>query len=91
MEHRAKKYEVLKVIKNMGLGCQVRIKYTEWNNNYEQDVDVKDVDLFRDLGREEKKNKHRDNVSLLIGTSQTRRTLSNKNLLLDWLKKIMKN
>ena len=54
LEPRAAMYEVLKVIKNMGLECQVKIKYTLWNNKYEQDVDVKDVDLFWDLDREEK-------------------------------------
>ena len=53
LESRAEKYEVLKVIKNVGLECQVRIKYTEWNNEYEQDVDVKDIDFFHKLGREE--------------------------------------
>ena len=53
LEPRAEVYEVLKVIKNVGLECQVRIKYTEWNNKYEQYVDVKDVDFFHNLGREE--------------------------------------
>ena len=46
LEFRAEVYEVLKAIKNVGLEFQVRIKYTEWNNEYEQDVDVEDVDFF---------------------------------------------
>ena len=53
LQPRAEFYEIVKVIKNVGLECQVRIKYTLWNNKYEQDVDVKDVDFFCDLGREE--------------------------------------
>ena len=44
LEPRAEKYEVLKLIKNVGLDCQVRTKYTEWNDKYEQDLDVKDMD-----------------------------------------------
>ena len=53
LEPRAEMYEVLKVIKNVGLECQVRIKYTEWNNEYKQDVDVKDIDFVHNYGRDE--------------------------------------
>ena len=55
LESRAEKYEVLKVIKNVGLECQVRIKYSEYNDQYEQDVDVKDIQLVGKMGRDEKR------------------------------------
>ena len=53
LEPRAEKYEVLKVIKNVGSECQVKITYTLWNNKYVQDVDVKDIDFFHNLGKEQ--------------------------------------
>ena len=53
LQPRAEYYEIVKVIKNVGLECQVRIKYTDWNNEYEQDVDVKDIDFVHNLGRDE--------------------------------------
>ena len=53
LQSRAEKYEVLKVVKNVDLECQVKITYSEWNNAYEQDVDVKDVEIFQHLGREQ--------------------------------------
>ena len=34
LEPRAEKYEVLKVIKNVGLECQVRFEYNDWNGKY---------------------------------------------------------
>ena len=46
-------YEVVKVIKNVGLECQVRIKYHEYKNQYEQDVDVKDIGFVHKYGRDE--------------------------------------
>ena len=57
LEPRAEYYEIVKVIKNVDLECQVRFKYTEWNDVYEQDVDVKDIELVSEMGRHElKKN-----------------------------------
>ena len=53
LQPRAEMYEVVKVIKNVGLECQVRIKYTEYNDQYEQDVDVKDIGFVHKYGRDE--------------------------------------
>ena len=53
LQSRAEKYEVLKVVKNVDLECQVKITYSEWKNAYEQYVDVKDVEFFQHLGREQ--------------------------------------
>ena len=51
LQSRAETYKILKVVKNVDLACQVKVLYSEWNNQYEQYVDVKDVEIFQHLGR----------------------------------------
>ena len=46
MEHRAERYEVIEVMKEKGTDCQVRFKFAEWKGQYEQIVDIKDVEYF---------------------------------------------
>ena len=59
LEIRAEYYEIVKVIKNRGCECQVRFKFHEYQNKYEQVVDVKDIQLSSKMGRDEKKKSRR--------------------------------
>ena len=59
LETRAEFYEIVKVIKNIDLECQVRFKYKEYKNRYEQDVDVKDIEFASMMGLDELKKSRR--------------------------------
>ena len=59
LEPRGEYYEIVKVVKNKGCECQVRFRFHEYKNKYEQDVDVKDIQLVGKMGRDEKRKSRR--------------------------------
>ena len=59
LEPRGEYYEIEKVVKNKGCECQVRFRFCEYKNKYEQDVDVKDIQLVGKMGRDEKRKSRR--------------------------------
>ena len=57
LQSRAEMYKILKVVKNVDSACQVKFTYSEWKEQYEQYVDVKDVEILQHLGWSKRKRK----------------------------------